>query len=111
MITLHFGGLFSGKGKQQGCNGTRICTEPSRYRNFGAVTEVYSVCKCGVHSVNMANVNACFVVQNIKLAEFPPDRLALGSACMCAVAASATCVWIDGQRTESELHGEQQQEI
>ena len=55
-----------------------------------------AVCKCGVHSVNMANVNACFVVQNIKLAEFPPDRLALGSACMCAVAASATCVWIDG---------------
>ena len=31
--------------------------------------------KCGVHSVNMANVKACFAMQNLNFeSEFPPDR-------------------------------------
>ena len=53
--------------------------------------------KYGVHSINMANVKACFAVQNLELeVEVPPGPLSLRLGSHVRSSCKRDCVWIDG---------------
>ena len=65
---------------------------------------------CGVHSVNMANVKACFAVQNLKLeVGVPPGPFSLRLGSHVRSSSERDCLCVDWWRTESELHCERQQ--